>query len=305
MSERERGRVGGGEERGINKREVTELRGTGGQFSSTQRGQSRGHWPFPPFLSLCPPPSHRVPCSLALCLTRCQPLSLPPPLSYASFLGPSLPLFFHRLNLLFPSPFLCRPFLLSLFSQHPHGPLSYPTPFSLPLIFHFLCPVLPLRVHWIVMWGAAELLTKHKAFHIHPAPGIPGYRSVCESVCACMWKTQWEKDEKKSHNWAECCSVHFCFLHKSQVEVSIPVLTGLSASNPSNSAKIIVRKYISCTSLLSLFVQCQRRSQRCYPAPCSSMLCNAEAQTAVAFSPPPQQTIHIWISFKILPWYHI
>lgn len=38
--ERERGRVGGGEEMGINKREVTELQGIGGQFSSIQRGSA-------------------------------------------------------------------------------------------------------------------------------------------------------------------------------------------------------------------------------------------------------------------------
>lgn len=141
-----------------------------------------------------------------------------------SFFRPSLLhiqylLFFHQLLTLFSRVFFSS-LSSTLFSNLPHSLLivSYPTSFSL-LIFHFLCPVLPMWVHWTVMWGAAVLLTKHKAFHIHPAPGIPGYCSVCVRACghACVRVCvrarvrafEREKDsgreiKKKSYNRAEC-----------------------------------------------------------------------------------------------------
>lgn len=175
-----------GEEWGINKREVTELRGTGGQFSSTQRGQSRGHWPFPPFLSLCPPPSHHsilLPNAHSLCVSLGADLNLPlsSPSFHIFFLSPSF--------LRFHPPFKLTSFSLGFLSS-PFSPLSHTSSLSYSsqtLFFffpplHFLCPFFPVWVHWIVMWGAAVLLTKHKGFHIHPAPGILGH---CP-VCACM-----------------------------------------------------------------------------------------------------------------------
>ena len=126
-----------------------------------------------------------------LCVSLDANLSLSPPFFFVLYLflcplSCIYPLFFF-----FPTPIET---LLSFFFfswtlfpvSHTAFPLLTPHPFFSPLIFHFLCPVLPMWVHWIVMWGAAVLLTKHKAFHIHPAPGIPGYAEcvrMCLSVC--------------------------------------------------------------------------------------------------------------------------
>lgn len=64
------GGVGGDRERGINKREVTELRGSGGQFSSTQREREQREQRAPP-----PPPSSHPPCTP---LPPTQPPLFPP-----------------------------------------------------------------------------------------------------------------------------------------------------------------------------------------------------------------------------------
>lgn len=83
------------------------------------------------------------------------------------------------------------------------------------LIFHFLCPVFSAWAHWIVMWGAAALLTKHKAFHIHPAPGIFGY---CSVVGVSMWERQWEADKQgKKQNEGKKCRMPFIHQNWSQV----------------------------------------------------------------------------------------
>lgn len=139
-----------------------------------------------------------------LCVSLDANLSLSLPLSSLSYI------YFFVLS---PASFLfiffqrrLKPSSLSFFSStlFPVSHTAFPHPLFSPLIFHFLCPVLPMWVHWIVMWGAAVLLTKHKAFHIHPAPGIPGYAEcvcMCLRACvcarACMWEKQWEWNKRK------------------------------------------------------------------------------------------------------------
>lgn len=155
LRERERGRLGGGEEWGISKQEVTELRGTGGQFSSTQRGQSRGHWPFPPFLSLCPPPHHSIMLTLFVFHFAADlklPLSSSGHISSRAppcFFPTRVPSFLHSDLLVYFSPTLSSfPFFLVLTHM---TCLSFPTAlFSssyLPLSLPRLPCVSPLDCH--------------------------------------------------------------------------------------------------------------------------------------------------------------
>lgn len=222
MRERERGRLGGGEEWGISKQEVTELRGTGGQFSSTQRGQSRGHWPFPPFLSLCPPPHHSIMLTLFVFHFAADlklPLSSSGHISSRAppcFFPTCVPSFLHSDLLVYFSPTLSSSSFPFFFWFSPTWPayLSLLRCFPL-LIFHFLCPIFPAWAHWIVMWGAVALLTKHKALHIHPAPGIFGY---CSVVGVSMWERQWEADKQgKKQNEGKKCRMPFIHQNWSQV----------------------------------------------------------------------------------------
>lgn len=133
MRERERGRLGGGEEWGISKQEVTELRGTGGQFSSTQRGQSRGHWPFPPFLSLCPPPHHSIMLTLFVFHFAADlklPLSSSGHISSRAppcFFPTCVPSFLHSDLLVYFSPTLSSSsFPFFFFGSHPHDLPIFP-----------------------------------------------------------------------------------------------------------------------------------------------------------------------------------
>lgn len=175
--------MGGGEERGINKQEVTELRGTGGQFSGTQRRQSRGHWPFPPFLSLCSPSLSSLTPSYALVPTHFVFYSLPTSLvshvhHSIDFLSQLFSACTLKLKFIAFFPSFQTQVLWSKTFFFPFAltqPLCLPLtrPFA-PLILHFLCHAVPMWVQWIAKRGAAVLLTKHKAFYIHSAPGIPG-----------------------------------------------------------------------------------------------------------------------------------
>lgn len=195
LSEREQGRVGGGEEWRINKWEVTELQGTGGQFSSTQRGQSRGHWPFPPFLSLCPPPS-----DLSIYLPNAKSLSV-------SFVANLFLSVFFLCSKTHPNCLLYFSAFVHLIFLHLNPPFTstcslifatlffYKTFTSIITVYYYyFCSLFPVWVQQIAMWGAV-LLTKHKVFHIQPAPGILGYRSLY----ACVYVGN--RDYKTDSGW--------------------------------------------------------------------------------------------------------
>ena len=193
---------------------MTELQGTGGQFSSTQRGQSRGHWPFPPFLSLCPLPPVTLSHSLMLThfvlhllqTSSCHFLLHSTSLSWV-FLHcfPTYICWVNEHFELFIPPF--KPAEILFTPNFP--PLSHITllsnsitsPFSSHLP-HSAKSSQWSGVHRIVMWGAAVLLTKHKAFHIQPAPGILGCYSLCVCVCVrvCVCVCVLENDSGRETN---------------------------------------------------------------------------------------------------------
>lgn len=132
----------------------------------------------------------------------CRPHTPPPLFFFIPYLFLSPPCFFPtcisplgQTRVCFPKHFLF--FFFPFYCSLPH---------DLPILFYsilflflstFFAPSFPVWVHRIGMWGAAALLTKHKAFHIHPAPGILG---CCSVVSASMWERRWEGAEEEKGN---------------------------------------------------------------------------------------------------------